>query len=232
MEITEYIMQKISSGEWPVDYMIPKEVQLCEQFNVSRPTVRTAVLNLVQDGYLRRVKGKGTYVTAPKVLEQTTVFLESFFNEMHLRGQEVSTEVLEFRLMMAEKELKQRLETENSEIIKLSRLRYIKDSFGEGPIVLTTTYFTGDNNYLFKYNFEEVSLRSVLNENGKSRKYFEKELIAVTVSARESRFLGAPEGSLAMRITSLSRDKKGNVVEFSESLYPMDRNQFILKLQL
>ena len=40
-EIEEYIMNKIHTGEWPVGYMIPKEVALCDQFGVSRSTVRT-----------------------------------------------------------------------------------------------------------------------------------------------------------------------------------------------
>lgn len=64
-EIEEYIMDKIHTGEWPVGYMIPKEVELCEQFGVSRSTVRTAMLRLVQEGHLKRVKRKGTFVTAP-----------------------------------------------------------------------------------------------------------------------------------------------------------------------
>ena len=80
-EIEEYIMNKIHTGEWPIGYKIPKEVELCEQFGVSRSTVRTAMLRMVQDGHLKRVKRKGTFVTAPRVLEDTTVFIESFFNE-------------------------------------------------------------------------------------------------------------------------------------------------------
>ena len=98
-EIEEYIMNKIHTGEWPIGYKIPKEVELCEQFGVSRSTVRTAMLRMVQDGHLKRVKRKGTFVTAPRVLEYTTVFIESFFNEMFRRGIEVETEVLEFRYM-------------------------------------------------------------------------------------------------------------------------------------
>ena len=64
-EIEEYIMNKIHTGEWPVGYMIPKEVELCDQFGVSRSTVRTAMLRLVQEGHLKRVKRKGTFVTLP-----------------------------------------------------------------------------------------------------------------------------------------------------------------------
>ncbi len=45
-EIEEYIMNKIHTGEWPIGYKIPKEVELCEQFGVSRSTVRTAMLRM------------------------------------------------------------------------------------------------------------------------------------------------------------------------------------------
>ena len=234
MEITEYIMQKIHSGEWPIDYMIPTEMQLCEQFGVSRPTVRAAVLKLVQEGHLRRVKGKGTFVTAPRVLEQSTIFIESFFREMQQRGVEISTEVLEFRLMPADSDpaVKKRLETEEKEIIRLTRLRYVKDSFDKGPIVLTTSCFTSDCTFLFQCEFENASLTKTLNENGKRRRYMEKELTAVVLSARESRLLGVEEGTLAMRIISVAWDKMRQDVETTESLYPLERNQFMLKLQL
>ena len=46
-EIEEYIMNKIHTGEWPIGYKIPKEVELCEQFGVSRSTVRNAIIFMV-----------------------------------------------------------------------------------------------------------------------------------------------------------------------------------------
>lgn len=231
-EIEEYIMEKIHTGEWAVGTMIPTEMQLCEQFGVSRSTVRAAMMRLVQEGHLKRVKRKGTFVTAPRVLEQSTVFIESFFNEMFRRGMEVETEVLEFRYMEADEELKQRFEGEISQVIKLSRLRYVKDSFGEGPIVLTTSYLPGDDTFLFKYDFTKVSLTSVLNDNGKDRSSMEKEMTAMVLTGRESHLLGMKEGSLAMVITSVTRDEQGQVIEVTESIYPLERNRFIWKLQL
>lgn len=234
VEINDYIMRKINSGEWPIDYMIPTEMQLCEQFGVSRPTVRTALMKLTQEGYLRRVKGKGTFVTTPHVLKQSTVFIESFFREMRQRGIEISTEVLEFRIMPSDSDpaLKEKLSTSDETLIKLARLRYVKGEFDKGPIVLTTSYFPSECDFLFRYDFELVSLTDVLNENGKRRKSMEKELTAVALGVKESRLLGVEEGALAMRIISVSRDKKENVVEITESIYPLERNQFILKLQL
>jgi GntR family transcriptional regulator len=225
-------MDKIHSDEWPVGYMIPTEEQLCEQFGVSRPTVRTAVLKLAQEGHVKRVKGKGTFVTAPRVLEQTTVFVESFFKEMKQRGLEIATEVLEFRVMTIDQELSARLETESDRAIKLSRLRYVKDSFDEGPIVLTTCYFSENRSFLFQYDFEKVSLSAVLNENECRRSTIEKEITAVTLNTRDSRMLGMKEGDLAIKIMSSSRDENDMVVDICDSLYPISRNQFMLKLQV
>ena len=231
-EIKEYITEKIHTEEWPIDYMIPTEMQLCEQFGVSRPTVRTALLKLAEEGRLKRIKGKGTFVTAPRVLEQSTVFIESFFREMLERGFEITTEVLELRKLPADEKICALLETQGKSVIKLSRLRYVKASFEKGPIVLTTSYFTEDKSFLLEQDYEKVSMTSVLNENGFRREYLEKELTAIILGARESRLMGVADGSLGMQVDTISRDDKGNVVEITRSLFPMSRNQFVLKFKV
>lgn len=232
LEVEEYIMQKIHTGEWPVGYMIPKEMQLCEQLGVSRSTVRTAMMRLVQERHLKRIKRKGTFVTAPRVLEESTVFIESFFNEMFRRGMEVETEVLEFRYMEPYEELAELFGTDSSQVIKLSRLRYAKNSFDKGPIVLTTSYLPGSDVFLFNYDFTKASLTSALNENGKDRYSMEKEMTAMMLGGRDSHLMGMKEGSLAMLITSVTRDEQDQVIEVTKSIYPLERNKFVWKLKL
>lgn len=56
-------------GAWGVGQMIPSEPTLCETYQVSRTVVRQALSVLEQDGQLRRVRGRGTFVSPPK-LEQ------------------------------------------------------------------------------------------------------------------------------------------------------------------
>ena len=192
-EIEEYIMNKIHTGEWPIGYKIPKEVELCEQFGVSRSTVRTAMLRMVQDGHLKRVKRKGTFVTAPRVLEDTTVFIESFFNEMFRRGIEVETEVLEFRYMEMTEELAKKL---------------------------------------FDYDFTKASLTKALNDHSKNRFSLEKEMTARPLESRESHLMGMKENALAMLISSVTRNEEGQIIEISESIYPLERNKFVWKLKL
>src|SRR3990172_6062624 len=62
LQLYAILRKKIESGEWPIGHQIPTEEELCTMFNVSRATVRTAVLELVRQGYLMRQQGKGTFV--------------------------------------------------------------------------------------------------------------------------------------------------------------------------
>ena len=60
------IQNKILSGYWPEDAMIPTELELCKKHNVSRITVRRALDDLVQMGLIRRSRGKGSFVCKTK----------------------------------------------------------------------------------------------------------------------------------------------------------------------
>ncbi|THE12483.1 GntR family transcriptional regulator [Bacillus timonensis] len=61
--IIEDIKSKILSGDYTVGEQIPTEFTLQEKYNVSRHTVRKAILELSNEGYLRSEKGSGTYVS-------------------------------------------------------------------------------------------------------------------------------------------------------------------------
>lgn len=61
-EVKEKIKEKIVSGEYKINYPIPSERNLCEIFNVSRTTIRKAIDGLVEDDFLIKSPGKGTFV--------------------------------------------------------------------------------------------------------------------------------------------------------------------------
>jgi GntR family transcriptional regulator len=232
-QVSDYVLEKIQSGEWPVGHMIPTEMELCKQFNLSRSSVRTALLSLVNDGYLVRSKGRGTFVTTPQRVEESTVFIESFAEEMHKRGYEVETEVLEFRVMRADEEIREHLQLEpGANVIKLSRLRYCKDRFEDGPIVLTTSYYTMKLEYLQNYDFSKTSVHKVMAEHNMAKKYTEKHINVAFLDARSSRLMSVENGSLALFVTSHTRDLDDELIEYCESYYPANRNEFIIKIRL
>lgn len=232
-QVSDYVLQKIESGEWPVGHMLPTEMELCAQFNVSRPSVRTALLSLVNEGYLVRIKGRGTFVTTPQRVEASTVFIESFAEEMLKLGKETETEVLEFRTMIADDKICENIQLPSgSTVIKLSRLRYCKGHFGEGPIVLTSSYYTMKIAFIQNYDFSKTSVHKAMEEHKMAKKYTEKHINVATLDARSSRLLGVEAGSSALLITSFTRDLDDELVEYCESYYPADRNEFILKIRL
>lgn len=65
-QLKQIILKKITSGEYQQDAKIPSEQELCEQYDISRPTVRQAISELTNNGHLYKEKGKGTFVARTK----------------------------------------------------------------------------------------------------------------------------------------------------------------------
>lgn len=65
-QLKDLIIEKIEKGIFKEDTKIPSEDEFCRLYEISRPTVRQAISELVNGGYLYKARGKGTYVAKPK----------------------------------------------------------------------------------------------------------------------------------------------------------------------
>lgn len=61
-QIAAAIAKRIKDGTYEPDRAIPSEAELCEEFDVSRNTVRAALRLLAEQGLTLTVRGKGTFV--------------------------------------------------------------------------------------------------------------------------------------------------------------------------
>lgn len=61
-QIASVIAARIAGGTYQPRRRIPSEAALCEEFEVSRPTARSAIQLLNDRGLTRTIRGKGTYV--------------------------------------------------------------------------------------------------------------------------------------------------------------------------
>ncbi len=77
---------------------LPTEEELCQQYGVSRQTVRNAVLELVDDGVVTRRPGQGSFVRKTKISRDTRWALDDFNREMRFHGLEPETIVLSLTL--------------------------------------------------------------------------------------------------------------------------------------
>jgi len=65
-QLKNIILEKIETNEYKEDSKIPSEQDLCEEYSISRPTVRQAINELTNNGQLYKLKGKGTFVSKRK----------------------------------------------------------------------------------------------------------------------------------------------------------------------
>ncbi len=84
-QLAAYLRKHIQDGSWPIGALLPSEMQLVEQFSVSRNTVREAMKELENSGYIFRVHGKGSYVSSIR-LNQRFNNLTSFSEDISLAG--------------------------------------------------------------------------------------------------------------------------------------------------
>lgn len=63
LQLADHVRRQIDTGAWPENHRLPPEVELANELNVARGTVRQALDLLVNQGLLQRIPGKGTFVT-------------------------------------------------------------------------------------------------------------------------------------------------------------------------
>src|SRR5690625_2398768 len=94
-QLKEIIQEMIDNEELQPNDPIPTERELCKIHNISRMTVRTAIMSLVNEGVLYREQGKGTFVAGKKPKHQLSR-LRGFTEDMEEMGHTVETKILSF----------------------------------------------------------------------------------------------------------------------------------------
>ncbi len=83
-QVREHLRERILKGEFEIGERLPGEHELAQAYGVSRPTIRQAIQGLVETGHVTKVKGKGTFVHGPLVVDDAQVF--TVFSDMTIEG--------------------------------------------------------------------------------------------------------------------------------------------------
>lgn len=126
-QIESHIKNLIQSKTLKQGELIPSEKQLSEEFSVTRMTVRSALNNLVKDGYITRQRGVGSIVLANKVYDNISA-VSGFTEEMENKGYKVSNILEELNVIEADEELMNKLNlTEKENVWEIKRIRLAND---------------------------------------------------------------------------------------------------------
>ena len=103
-QVIDIIKNEINSGAYKAGARIPNEFELAESYKVGRVTVRRAIEELVQQGYLTKRQGKGTFVNAPKLKRKIRQKddVQSFSDACRVNGMEPGACVISRKILPAD----------------------------------------------------------------------------------------------------------------------------------
>ena len=227
-QLKKLILSEIKEGNYRSGELIPTEKEISDAFQISRTTVRQAITELVQEGWLYRVKSKGTFVAQPKISQDYIRKIESFNNQIFRLGMTPSTEVLELKTMKGTEVKDVVLEalelTEKDEVIFLYR-KMMAD--GE-PIVTSKTYLPyKECSFLLNHDLNTEQLYSILSEKEESRIFrIERTIEAVEAKTEDVKLLDMKRGKPIQFFVSVGYNAFGKPIEYTLSRYRGDRNKF------
>ncbi len=223
------IEDRILSGEWLPGTQVPSERELCEQYQISRITVRQALTALVMEGRLVRTQGRGTFVASPRIEQQLTQ-LTGFTQDMHARGKRPSAQVLEAGSIAALPTIARALKIKTGEsVIMLKRLRLAD---GE-PVAIETAYLLKSRcQGILEENLAARSLYDILTRKYNLRPVRAmQQMEATACPISEAKLLGMRRGAPVLHIHRTTYDREGQPFELVESFYRGDRYTFYAELQ-
>ncbi len=207
------LSRAIISGEFPLGSKLPNEEQLRERFDVSRITLREAVQGLIQDGYVIRRQGSGTYVTRRPSLHNSLDTNFSYTEYLERAGSRPGKKLISARLVRADAETAEALSVDgDAEVAEVRRVR----TADRRPAIYSIDYLPADIIDL-RADRKELhgSIYRLLTVRGHPVDHGDA-VIAPAVADRElAELLQVTEGTLLQHLTQVDYDADGRAVMLS-----------------
>ncbi|KRG17029.1 GntR family transcriptional regulator [Lederbergia galactosidilytica] len=227
LQIKEILKDRILHGVYAINKNIPNknipsEPQLEKEFNVSKITVRNAIKELVQEGFLEKKSGKGTKVIANvsnAILSKGKRFTEILVEE----GHNITKEIVGIKK------------------ITLSPETRLYSLFGEHCLQIDRIYRLDHEPYIYFTHYilleitdEELkdtqinSLYRFLEKNNIRLETFRDEFTVSSAPKHISETLKLEENTVILKRIRHSCDEEGNVLEYSEGYYNTIKQNYIV----
>lgn len=225
--VRDYLMELAESCA-PGD-PIPSERALCEQLGVSRPTLRSAVDELVATGLLVREHGRGMFVARAKITQELAPSADAY--SLPRAAGSWASRVLEFSTVQAGARVGRRLRiSPAAEITYIARLRLVD---GEPMAIEYLHVPAAIVPGLTAADMESGDFYDLLRERHGVRVHEAVQSIEPTVTnEEEAQLIGVPVLSPALLFERLTKDATGRPVEYVHSVYRGDRYRIVSRLAL
>lgn len=228
--VVESVLNQIKTGQLQANERLPSENELCKIYSVGRNTVRRAIRELVNENVLRTIPGVGTFVVDSR-LDKTADYLFGFTQEMQLHGKEITSQVLEAKIIDADPFLARRLQIQlGAEVVFLHRVRFMDDK----PSAIERSYLSHELcQGILNYDFSTNSLYETLSKvYGKSPDHAEQIIEAGLATPEVARLLDLTPPAVVIMFHRETRMASGQVIEYVDSELRGDLFRFYTNLKL
>ena len=208
------LVKKIAQGVWKPGECISSERELCEIYNVSRMTIRQAIGELVQEGILTRVKGKGTYVCKQTVKQQDMM---SFTEMIKQTGRELDTEVIKFEVIDTPDDMQDIFMLDK--VYKIERRRIVDNEC----IAVETVFIPVDYCGHINEKMLKGSLYKILESFGYSISNSSSSILAVNITDEIKEKFGTDEDFPVLKMIGKTFANKNKLIFIEEALYRSDK---------
>lgn len=223
-QIYDELLKEIRSGKFKEYDRFYSDTELVEKFEVSRGTIREAVKLLIQQGYLVREQGKGTFVTKPKI-EQDSDRLMGFTELMIKNDIKPSAKVIEKEIVGAPENLINLMQLgDKNKLVRIVRVRFGNDQ----PLIIERSYFV--YRYfkpIYEMDLQSNSIFELLYKHTDTRLGEARQHITATSAGQsEVELLNVDPGAPLLLMKRLIKTKEGDYFQYSEDVYRSDRINF------
>jgi GntR family transcriptional regulator len=231
-QIKQTIKNWIINKEFNPGEKIPSENELSEKFGVNRLTVRQAILQLVQEGFLTSKRGEGTFVTNNAgLINRFSLEFTGFMDDLFYQVSKSKTKSVKMRRLKPPKLIKDKLElgNEEKEVVQIKRVRFLENK-----------------SFAFTVNYLPLAIGQGISERDLSRKpllqileqdfgiQFTEAFQTIQASFADqevAQMLGVASGSSILFVERIMYTQRRKPVEVVQTSYRGDLYKYIVRLK-
>jgi DNA-binding GntR family transcriptional regulator len=226
-QIAQVVEAAIGSGAYRAGQLLDTELQLAERFGVSRPTVRQAIQQLVQQGLVVRRRGVGSLVVTQRI--ERPVALTSLYDDLAASGCAPTTTLLAMHETGADLEVATALGLEVGDpVLSIERLRFANDE----PLAVMRNYLPVDlvPAQVVRRELARGGLYELLRDHGIVLHAADQVIGARKPTSSEARLLCTSRSATLLTMARTASDRTGRAVEHGRHAYLAEQYAFKMRL--
>ncbi len=229
-KLADSLIKRIKQGFWGIGDYLPSENNLAVEFEVSRPTVRRALQNLEENGFISRRRGDGTRVLADKPTNSFNYATQPIADLLYSGG--ADRIVTSKKAIIADEKLAHQLDGKpGKHWLKICQHRL--DQQSQQMLVWGNVYID------FRYQDIQAKIDGypgficdlLEEQHGVVINEIQQVIKPISLTKKIAKIMNVEEGSLALEMTRRYLNNRNQPVEISINIFPVLRSthQFTLK---